>query len=82
MNGRGLSSSGESNAVVLSVVDGVILPQEHISQNPQGLAVLGRQVGTHDAAGAVLLSVLVVLEEETKKNVRGENIRAMHSEFY
>lgn len=51
--------------VVCAVVDGVVLHEEYISQNPQGLSVLGRQVGGGDPHG----TDLVVLDREENTHV-------------
>ena len=51
--------------VVCAVVDGVVLHEEYISQNPQGLSVLGRQVGGGDPHG----TDLVVLDREENMHV-------------
>lgn len=55
--------------VACAVVDGVVLHEEYISQNPQGLSVLGRQVGGDDPHEAVLVPTLVVLDREENTHV-------------
>ena len=47
--------------VVAAVVDGVVLSEEHVPKDPQGLAVMRGQVCGADVHGAELVSILVVL---------------------
>lgn len=53
--------SAEAHTVVGAVIDRVVLPQEDITKDPQGLSVLRGQVCGADAHHAVLVAVLVVL---------------------
>ena len=57
----GSGGGGEAHAVIGAVVDGVVLPQEDVPKDPQGLSALGGQVGGPDVHAAVLVPVLVVL---------------------
>lgn len=53
-----LGSSGKAHPVVAQVVDGIVGPEEDIPEDPQGLAVLGGQVGGLDSHGAVVVVLL------------------------
>lgn len=52
-----LGRQGEAHAVVGHVKDGVIFPEENVSQDPEGLPVQGGQVGDLDAQGAVAIAL-------------------------
>lgn len=53
-----LGGSGKAYSVVAQVVDGIVGPEEDIPEDPQGLAVLGGQVGGLDSHGAVAVVLL------------------------
>lgn len=56
-----LDSWSKADTVVGTVIDGVVHSEEHISKDPEGLAILRRQVGGGDAHWTVLVSILVLL---------------------
>ena len=54
----------KAHAVVAAIIDGVVLSEEHVSKDPQGLSILRGQVGWGDAHYAVLTSSLVFWKVE------------------
>lgn len=67
-NRRGSLGLGEAHPVVVPVKDGVVLTDEHVSQDPQG-AGGGGNVQTHEAAQTDGLSGLRDLFDWTETEV-------------
>lgn len=56
----GLCSSCKPNLVIAQIINGIVLPEEYITQDPERLSILRRQVGRHDANSAVATVLLKV----------------------
>lgn len=69
--GLSLDRSCEAHTVVGAVVHRVVLPEEYISQNPQGLSILRGQVGGGDANTA---AIAVLGQKNTKDHRKSRQL--------